>query len=199
VRQFRESASRNLGRARTALESLNKVARSSPLIDARRLERDVSELVGAWDALRTRGSAGRKRDILMLDEFFGKAATTLETAAASRAAEHLTLLQERVGEMQEVRGSIEKAVDERFQTRMNGSRQALSTLSEAAARMSEGSMDRISAELERALELGKAFAPGRLEGRPEDLYTIDGLLKQVARRMERIHDILSVKTEQSDG
>lgn len=197
--QFQHAADANLARARGALDMLIKAAEARPLLDARRLERDLALLVESSGDLKALESRGRKRDILAVDDFLGDVARRLELAVTGTAADNLKLLNDRLVEMEAMREKLRKAVRERFRSRLQLSRSVLGSLDGAAVRLAEERLARISRELEGALAIGKALPAGKLAGKPKDLYGIDGMVKQVARRLDRVQRLLAVKTEESDG
>ena len=196
---FDKATEANLARARGALETIGRVTAAGPLLDARRLERDLQALLARSEELAGLDAQGRKRDILAVDDFLGRAARRLELAVAGAAAENLKILSGRLAETQELRQKLKSAVKERFRTRVNASRATLGELATACARLDEKSLNDVSRELDRAVALGRSLPVGKLEGKPKDLYGIDGLVKQISRRLDRVRGIVAVRTEHTDG
>lgn len=196
---FGKTAAANLARARGALEALEKAAGAGPLLDVRRLERDLASLVEACGELRTRKGKGRKRDILAVDDILGDAARRLELAVAGAAAGNLKLLTERLVDMESMRQELQRTVNERFRSRLEQCRKVLGALEGAAARLPSRGLDSVARELEGAVALSRACHPGKLGGKADDLYLIDGFVKQAARRLDKVGAMLAVRTEDSDG
>lgn len=196
---FAKATEANTARAMGALDTLNKAASAGPLLDARRLERELANLLETGGELRAREAKGRKRDLLAVDDFLGRAAQRLELAATGIAAENLKMLSERLSEMQALRQKLQGAIQERFRARLELSRVVLGSLGGAAVRLDEEALEAVSARLEQALALGKAFPIAKLEGRPRDLYGIDNLMKQVSKRLERVKVLVAIRREESDG
>lgn len=197
--QFQKAAAANLTRARGALESLCRAAGEGPMVDVRRLERDLVSLVEACGQLRSRRTRGRKRDVLAVDDFLGEAARKLELSAAGAAAGNLQLLGERLVEMENLRTDLQKTVRERFSMRLEMSRAVLGSLETGAIRLNEVGLEAVSRELNGALAQSKVCQPGKLQGKLKDLYGIDGVSKQLARRLDKVSALLAVKKEGSDG
>jgi hypothetical protein len=195
---FRKAAAADLARARGALETLAKAAGAGPLLDVRRLEKDLASLVEACGELRTRKSKGRKRDVLAVDDLLGTTARRLELAVAGAAAGNLRLLSERLVEMEALRHEMQAAVSERFRARLEACRKVLGSLEQAAPRLPVRGLESVARELDAAVALGRACHPGKLGGKPDDLYMIDGFVKQAARRLDKVAAILAVRTERSD-
>jgi hypothetical protein len=196
---FSRAASGSLARAQGALGALRKLAESGPLLDVRRLERELAVLAEDAGGLHRRKGKGRKRDLLAVDRFLGDAAARLELAATSAAGTHLGLLSERLSGLEALRRSHQAAISERFQARLERARKVLSAVPEACARLDGRSLDVVARELQTAIGLCKACPVGKLSGKPADLYGIDGLVKRLDRRMEKIQSILSRRKEPSDG
>jgi len=196
---FSRAASGSLARAQGALGALRKLAESGPLLDVRRLERELAVLAEDAGGLHRRKGRGRKRDLLAVDRFLGDAAARLELAATSAAGTHLGLLSERLAGLEALRRSHQAAITERFQARLDRARRVLSAVPESCARLDVRSLDGVARELQAAIGLCKAFPVGKLSGKPADLYGIDGLVKRLDRRMENIRTILSRRKEPSDG
>ena len=196
---FARSAAGNLDRARGALETLHRLAEAAPLVDVRRLERELAILVEDAADLREREGKGRKRDLLAVDDFLGKAAARLEMAVSPAAGAHLKLLSERLEGLDALRRGHQAAVNERFRTRLESSRKVLGALPGSAGRLDDRALNAVVSELESAIGLCKAFPVGRLSGKPGDLYGIDGLVKRLDRRLSRVQALLSRRKEPSDG
>jgi len=196
---FSRAAAGNLARAQGALETLRRLASTGPLLDVRRLERELAVLVEDVGDLREREGKGRKRDLLAVDEFLGDAAARLEMAATPAAGSHLKLLSERLSGLEALRRSHQAAVNERFRARLVSSRKVLGTLPDSCVRLNERALGCVVRELESALALSKAFPVGKLQGKPGDLYGIDGLVKRLDRRMARVQALLARRKEPSDG
>ncbi len=196
---FAKATEANTARAMGALDTLNKAASAGPLLDTRRLERELATLLETGGELSSREAKGRKRDLLAVDDFLGRAAQRLELAATGTAAESLRMLSGRLTEMQALRQKLQGAVQERFRARLEVSRAVLGSLGGAAVRLDEEALEAVSSRLEQALAVNKAFPLARLEGRPRDLYGIDNLMKQVSKRLERVKELVAVRTEDPDG
>lgn len=196
---FARSAAGNLDRARGALETLRRLAEAAPLVDVRRLERELAVLVEDAADLREREGKGRKRDMLAVDDFLGNAAARLEMAVTPEAGAHLKLLSERLAGLDALRRGHQAAVNERFRARLESSRKVLGALPGSAGRLDDRALSACASELESAIGLCKAFPVGRLSGKPGDLYGIDGLVKRLDRRLARVQALLSHRKEPTDG
>jgi len=196
---FARSAAGNLDRARGALETLRRLAEAAPLVDVRRLERELAVLVEDAADLREREGKGRKRDMLAVDDFLGNAAARLEMAVTPEAGAHLKLLSERLAGLDALRRGHQAAVNERFRARLESSRKVLGALPGSAGRLDDRALNAIVSELESAIGLCKAYPVGRLSGKPGDLYGIDGLVKRLDRRLARVQALLARRKEPTDG
>lgn len=196
---FDRAASGNLTRAQGALGALRRLAESGPLLDARRLERELALLVEDAGRLRKGEGKGRKRDLLAVDEFLGDAAARLELASTSAAGTHLGQLAERLAGLETLRRSHQAAIAGRFRGRLDRSRKVLEAVPGSCARLDGRSLDGVARELQSAIGLCKAFSVGRLSGKPGDLYNLDGLVKRLDRRLSRVQALLGRKKEPSGG
>jgi hypothetical protein len=98
-----------------------------------------------------------------------------------------------------MRQELQGAVNGRFRSRLEHCRKVLGSLEGAAPRLPARGLQMVARELDSAVALGRACHPGKLGGKADDLYLMDGFLKQAARRLEKVSAILAVRTEDSDG
>jgi len=196
---FARAAAGNLARAQGALQTLGRMAESVPLLDVRNLERELARLAEDIVGINDGECKGRKRDMLAVDEFLGDAAARLELAVTPAARAPLKLLSERISGLETVRRKHQSAVHDRFRARLESSRRTITTLSGSCGRLDKRALGGVVRELESALALCKTFPVGKLQGKPRDLYGIDGLVKQLDRRLARVQDLLANRKEQPDG
>ncbi len=196
---FARAAAGNLSRAQGALGALRRLAESGPLLDVRRLERDLAVMVEDAGGLHQREGKGRKRDLLAVDEFLGDAAARLELAATSAAGPHLKLLSERLSGLEALRRSHQAAITGRFRARLDRTRRVLAAVPDQCVRLDGRALVNLSRELQSSLGLCKAFPVSRLSGKPGDLYGIDGLVKRLDRRMAHVRSLLGRRKEPSGG
>lgn len=196
---FGRAAAGNLARAQGALETLRRLSESAPLLDVRNLERELARLAESVAAIKEGDGGGRKRDMLAVDEFLGNAAARLELAVTPAAEAPLKLLSERLSGLESIRRKHQSAVHDRFRARLEGSRRVLAAVLESCGRLDSRALSGVARELETALGLCKTFPVGKLQGRPRDLYGIDGLVKQLDRRLSRVQDLLADRKERPDG
>jgi len=196
---FRKTAAANMSRSRQALETLGKAAVAGPMLDVRRLERDLASLVEACGEMKTRKGKGRKRDVLAVDDLLCDAARRLEGALADATAHNARLLSERLSGMEALRHELQGNVNSRFSSRLERCRNVLVLLDGSVPRLGTGALASVARELERTVALGGKCHPAKLGGKADDLYLIDGFLKQAARRLERVAAIMAVRSGDSKG
>ena len=194
---FREAAESNLSRARDALGTLARAARDGPLLDVRRLEKDLALLVEASGELCGQKVRGRKRDMLAVDGLLGDAARRLEGAVAAATAHNLGLLSERLTDMEAMRRELQGKVNARFSARLDRARSVLAAVEKAGASLPAEGQKAVARELDTIRALGRKAHPGMLGGKAQDLYTIDRFLKQAARRLEKVAAIMDAGTKHS--
>jgi len=194
---LRKSAEGDLTRVKNVMDNLTRMVETSPLIDPRRLEKDLTMLTEKCGTLKEREAKGRKRDLLAVDDFIGEAALRLEKVVTSAAAANLKLLQVRLMELEAVRENLRSTVDTRFRTRVDTSRNVLKSLEEAAGKLGGGALGKVSGELDKVLSLLKAIPIEKLEGRRKDLFRLDYLIKQTNKRMGAVMEILDDGGEKS--
>jgi len=183
---FQRAAARNLSRAQAALGTLRRLAEAGPILDARRLERELSVLVDEAGDLADRNARGRKRDLLAVDRYLGDAAARLELAATPATGAHLELLSERLAGLESARHKHQAAIQGRFRSRLGNARKVLGSLPAACAGLDGRALERVFRELEPAVKLCRAVRVEKLQGRSGDLYDIDGLAKRLERRLSRV-------------
>jgi hypothetical protein len=196
---FRKTAAANMTRSRQALETLGKAAVAGPLLDVRRLERDLASLVEACGEMKTRKGQGRKRDVLAVDDLLRDAARRLEGAVADATAHNVRLLLERLSDIEAIRHELQGKVNSRFSSRLERCKNVLVLLDGSAPRLGTGALASVARELDRTVALGRKCHPAKLGGNADDLYLIDGFLKQAARRLERVAAIMAVRSADPKG
>jgi hypothetical protein len=169
---------------------LTRTVESVPLIDPRRLEKDLAVLTERCGVLKEREAKGRKRDLFAVDDFIGKAAQRLERVVTSAAAANLKLLSERIGQLEAARNNIMSAVDTRFRTRLEKSKLILTTVQAAAMKLPAEGLGKVSTELDKVVSLLKAIPVEKLEGRKKDLFRLDYLIKQTAKRLGAVSELV---------
>jgi hypothetical protein len=196
---FARAAAGNIARAQGALETLRRLSDSAPLLDVRNLERTLGRLAEGVDDLKDIEGKARKRYLLAVDRFLDYAAARLELAVTPAAGAPIKLLSERLATMEALRARHQSAVQDRFRARLDNSRRVLAAVAESSDHLDRKALGDVARELESALCLSKAFAVGKLQGKPRDLYSIDGFVKRLDRRMARVQALMARKKEPSDG